>query len=106
MSDYDIEMKVGDTRVIQVTLLDSAGAAINLTGKSVKFRLREVGGSVVVNDAAATVVNAASGIASYEHTAAAAGSFRFEFRAVEDVGGKITTYPGNGNKTLLVHDRA
>lgn len=52
------------------TLTDSTGAAINLTGGTVQFRMRPLGSTTLKVDAAATIVTPASGSVSYAWQAA------------------------------------
>jgi hypothetical protein len=66
------------TPPITQTLLDSSGAAINLTGATVRFRMRPVGFATLTVDQPATIVNAAAGQVSYAWATpdvAAAGQF-------------------------------
>jgi hypothetical protein len=54
---------------ITETITDDAGVAVNLTGKTVKFKMRAVGATTAKVDAAAVVVSAAAGTVRYDWTA-------------------------------------
>ena len=73
-SSVKIRRVVGNREAIGATLLDNNGNALNLTGKSIKFRMvHETGsskGTVKVNNATATIDTAASGQVSYTPDAA------------------------------------
>ena len=61
-----LERVVGNREAIAAQLLDNDGAAVNLTGLAMKFRMVEIStGTVIVNDADATIVDAATGKVSY-----------------------------------------
>jgi hypothetical protein len=63
-------LRAGDRNPLQVALAEESGAAVNLAGCSVTFRMIKVAtGEVVVNDAAAVVDDAAAGIVSYAFAA-------------------------------------
>jgi hypothetical protein len=67
---------------IQVTLTDSAGAAVNLTGLTVKFHMRALNSTTAKVNAAATLVTPASGIVKYTWVTAdtdTAGSYWAEW---------------------------
>lgn len=61
-----MERVVGNREAIGATILDNNGTAINLTGKTVKFRMVNCKTEAVkVNDQTATLDTAASGKVSY-----------------------------------------
>ena len=67
---------------LQATLTDSAGAAVNLTGLTVRFHMRQVGSRTVKVNGAATLVTPASGVVKYTWAAVdtdTTGSYQGEF---------------------------
>ena len=88
------------------TLQDANGNAINLTGASVRFHMRSVGGGNPVVDAAATVVTAASGIVRYNWVAAdtdTVGTYQAEFE-VTYADASIETFPNDGYIVVQIID--
>ena len=101
----DFYLKRGDTREpLQVICQDANGNAIDLTGASAKFNMKNGSGSLVVNDSThCTIVTAASGIVKYQwQTAdtATAGDYTAEFQLTFG-DGRILTFPNTTN--LNVH---
>jgi len=99
-------MKQNDTQPrMLATLQDGDGTAINLTGASVRFHMRTLGGSTVV-DAAATIVTAASGLVRYDWVAAdtdTVGSYQAEFEVTySDT--TIETFPNSGYIRVEITD--
>lgn len=94
----DFYIKQNDTRpYLEATLQDSAGDAVNLTGASVRFHM----GSI---DAAATIVDAATGSVRYEWQAgdtSTTGFFNFELEATYADGG-VETWPNHGTWTIQI----
>lgn len=83
---------------LQATLKDADGTAIDLTGATVRFHMRQSGSTTAKVDAAATVVTAASGIVKYTWSAAdtdTEGRFEGEFE-VTYADGSIETVPNTG----------
>lgn len=67
----DFTIKENDTSpVLQRTLVDSAGTAVNLTGASVVFKMYDQVRATQVVSAAATLDDAANGVVSYTWQAA------------------------------------
>jgi hypothetical protein len=99
-------MKQNDTQPrMLATLQDGDGAAINLTGASVRFHMRTLGGSTVV-DAAATIVTAASGLVRYDWVAAdtdTVGSYQAEFE-VTYPDTTVETFPNSGYIRVEITD--
>lgn len=91
-------MKRGDTAPsLRATLRNPDGTAVDLTGATVRFLMRDrTSGTVRVGSAA--IVTAASGIVQYDWQSAdtaTAGTYDAEFEATFP-GGKIETFPNNG----------
>jgi hypothetical protein len=93
----NLSIKQGDDISRRLTITDSAGAAVDLTGASLAFHLRRLGGA---SDAlgAALVVNtpATAGIAtlalSAAQTAALLGDTVYQYEIeVTDASGKVST---------------
>ena len=103
----DFYIKQADTLPkIKATLKDSTGAAINLSGGSVAFRMRRKGttGAPVV-DAAGVITGAATGQVEYQWTAAntaTVGTYDAEW--VVTLGADKETVPNNGHITVQVVD--
>jgi hypothetical protein len=69
---------------ITATLTDSAGAAVNLTGGTVKLTMTEIGATTPkVDNAAVTVVSATAGTVSYSWAAADTNSTGLYFAEFE-----------------------
>lgn len=81
----------GDTgSVLQVTCTDSAGAAINLTGATVRLKWKTAANVLV--ERVMTIVTATSGICKYQFAAAELFSPSMVFEVeITDSAGKITT---------------
>jgi hypothetical protein len=88
---------------LQATLLDGNGQPINLTGATVTFTMVNAAGSVIVNDAAATVVNATAGVVAYAwgvSDTTNSGTFYGEFEVTS--GGLVERFPNDGNITIII----
>ena len=83
---------------LRATLLDSSGAAIDLTAASVQFRMRPRGGGALkVNAAASVVAPATSGVVEYAWGATdtdTEGNFEAEFAVT--LAGLVQTVPASG----------
>ena len=92
-------IKQNDTSpIMQATLQDADGNAVDLTGSSVRFHMRPLGGTTVTVDAAASIVTALSGIVRYVWDAADTaiiGSYQAEFE-VTYADASVETFPNNG----------
>ena len=91
----DISIKSGDTYTRVLTVTDSSGAAINITGASLTFALKQYMGSVVLTSSLA-LTTPASGIATLELSAAQTAALTAEriYRygvQVTDTQSKVTT---------------
>lgn len=95
----DFVIKQNDTRpIIQISMKTAAGAAVNLTGATVRFHM----GALI--DAAATVTDAANGVAEYEWQpgdTATAGTYSAEFE-VTYLDGGIETFPNSGDLSIRI----
>jgi hypothetical protein len=101
----DYTVKQSDTLpLLQATLYDATGLPINLTGATVKLKVRGVFDSVLKVNAACTIVNALLGTISYQWTAVdcdTAGEYYLEFEIVfNDL--KEVTCPNDGYLLLEV----
>lgn len=99
------KIKTDDTLpILEATLLDAAGAAVNLTGTTVTFIYSDPAGAVTSN--AATIVTPLTGEVSYTFTAAqtaAAGFGQGEF-SVDFGGGSVQTFPTEENIVVQIHE--
>jgi len=100
-------IKENDTSpALRAVLKDSDGVAVDLTGASVRFHMRNTSNNNVVVDKAATIVTAASGIVAYNWQAddiTVVGQFEIEFEVTFSDGG-IQTFPNQGYGTVVVAD--
>lgn len=100
-------VKQNDTSpAILATLQDANGTAIDVTGASVRFHMRSIGGTSTVVDAAATIVTAASGIVRYDWDAAdtaSIGSYQAEFE-VTYADASVETFPNDGYIRVEIKD--
>lgn len=81
----------------QVTLKDAAGNAVDVTGATVVFSMEDAFGTAKINEAAATIVTAASGVVSYSWSAGdtdTAGDFFGEFE-VTYADSTVETFPNS-----------
>ena len=89
---------------LAATLTDSAGAAYNLTGDTVKLSMRELGATInKIDNATVTVVSATAGTVSYAWTAAdtaTTGLYYLEFEVTSS--GSLERTFGNPD-FVLVH---
>lgn len=89
---------------ITAKLLDAAGAAVNLTGATVKFIMSRQGDSATKVNAAATIVDAATGTVRYVWTAADTdthGTFVGEWEVVFSDGSK-QSFPNSRHLEIRV----
>ena len=77
-------IKQNDTRpIITANLVDGNGAAVNLDGASVAFKMRKVGATAATVDSAATITDSSTGKVTYTWTASntsTVGSYEGEFQ--------------------------
>jgi uncharacterized protein YfaS (alpha-2-macroglobulin family) len=92
-------LKVGDSApVLQATLSDSDGNAVDLTGADVQFRLLEPRDGATKIDSPATIHDASNGIVRYQWASGdtdEAGRYRAEFE-VTYADGSVETFPNDG----------
>jgi len=92
-------IKQGDlSPAFQLTLKDSAGTAVNLTGSTVRLHLYTQDKATVVLDKSATLVDAVNGVVKYEWVDGDtddAGWFWVEFE-VTYADSTVETFPNSG----------
>lgn len=91
---------------IRATLQNGSGNAVDLIDATVNFHMRAIGGSTVLVDASATVVNAAGGLVQYDWDAADTadvGSYQAEFEVTYS-DGTIETFPSSGYIRVEITD--
>lgn len=94
------------TPAIRATLENGSGDAVDLASTTVRFHMRALGGTTVKVDAAATVINANTGIVQYDWDAAdtdTVGTFQGEFEVTYS-DGSIETFPNNGYIPIVITD--
>lgn len=89
---------VGNREAIGAALKDLSGAAVNVTGRTIVFRMVALSsGTVKVNNAAATLVDAADGEVSYTPSASdvdTAGDYAIYFLDTTETPNKRWPYDG------------
>jgi hypothetical protein len=96
-------IKRNDTLPSLQATLTRSGSAVNLTGLSVKFHMRDAYTGTVVINSPATIVDAVNGIVEYLWEPAdtvAAGLYEGEFE-VTIAPDKVMTFPNDGH--ILIH---
>jgi hypothetical protein len=92
---------------ISATLIDSAGAPVDLTGATVKFVMSlSPGGGTPTLNVAAIMVSAPAGAVKYDWAVgdtAASGSYVAEWEVTYS-NGKKQTFPGVGYNTISIAD--
>jgi uncharacterized protein YfaS (alpha-2-macroglobulin family) len=98
-------LKVGDTApVLQATLSDNSGTAVDLTGAEVQFRLLEPRGKTVKLSASATIHDAPNGVVRYSwgtDDTDEAGRYRAEFE-VTYADDSVETFPNDGYHDVVL----
>lgn len=98
-------IKQNDTSpALKVELKASDGTAINLTGATVHFHMRDIETQVVKVDSAATVTQATQGHVQYNWQTGDtnnAGVFEYEFQVTYS-DSTIETFPNNGYSKLKI----
>lgn len=105
MPTPDVTVKQGNTAPsISATLQDAVGAAVDLTGASVTFRMKPLAGGPVAVDHAAVIVGAALGTVRYDWQVGdtdTPGYYYGEFRVLWASGG-IQSFPSDDFVLVLV----
>ena len=100
-------IKENDTSpVLEVTLQDSDGDAVDVTGATVRFHMRAIGSTTAKVNAAATIVTAASGVVRYTWQTGdtdTIGEFEGEFQ-VTFGGGAVQSFPNDGWLRISILD--
>jgi len=100
-------IKQNDTApILAATLKDADEVAVNLTGSSVRFHMREVGSTTSKVDADAVLVDASGGQVKYTWAADdtdTIGSYQAEFE-VTFGDGSVETFPNNGYVLIEIID--
>ena len=106
----DFTLKRGNTSpAIQATLTDGDGAAVVLTGATVRFHMRADGGDPALAadvDAPAVIVAAAGGQVRYDWAPAdvdVAGWFRAEWEVTYG-DGAVETFPNDRDLIILIRE--
>lgn len=101
----DFTIKENDTSpIIQRTLTDASGTAVNLTGSSVVFKMYDQMRTTQVVSSAATLVDAANGVVRYTWLAAdtdVPGWYWVEFEVTYS-DSSIETFPNSGYISVLI----
>lgn len=99
-------LKQGDTSpYLRGTAYDSDDNVIDVTGASILFKMRRIGGSKVV-DATAAIVTASAGLVEYRWASGdtdVVGEYEGEFE-ITFASGKIETIPNKGYIPITIGD--
>lgn len=103
----NFRIKQGDTLPIFQVTLKAGGVAVDLTGATVTFEMRDEYGAIVVQAAATPDADQVTnkGVVAFTFTAAntaTAGKFLAEWK-VDFGGGAIQTFPTRGFDKVYVH---
>jgi len=100
-------IKQNDTSpALLATLQDADGNAVNVTGGSIRFHMRQIGSTTVVVDEAAVIVTPLEGVVRYNWQAAdtaTIGSYQAEFE-VTYADASIETFPNDGYIRVQIID--
>lgn len=91
---------------IRATLKNGSGNAVDLASTTVRFHMRALGGTTAKVDAAASVINANTGIVQYDWDAAdtdTVGSYQAEFEVTYS-DSTVETFPNNGYILIKITD--
>lgn len=104
MPDPDFFIKQGDTLPpIARTLEDAAGDPVNITGGTVVFKMKPIGGGTIVYGGTATITNGTIGAVSYDWQTAdteTSGLYLAEWDL--SLSGDTETFPNGGFDLILV----
>jgi len=92
-------------RSLRDFLTDEFGAPLNLAGHTVKFRMTNDAGSLIINDRDAVVVNAGTGEVRYDPSApdfATAGDYWGWWIVTRVADGKTDAHPAGRRLKILV----
>ena len=95
-------MKTNDTSpILELTLLDSSGTAINLTSATANIHVTDMNKTVLI-DAAVTLQDASNGVVRYTFDGTLeAGNYLFEIE-VTYADSSIETFPNVGYNELII----
>ena len=100
-------IKQNDTSpALQATLKDSDNNAVNLTGASVSFKMRLIGGTTLKTNHTATIFNASNGVVTFNWRSSdtdTAGDYQAEFQVTYS-DSSIETFPNNGYIRIEIID--
>ena len=107
MARVIFDMKQGDLKpALQVTLKDGDGVAVNVTGATVKFSMRnQATRALKINEGTVTLVTAASGIVRYDWVAGdtdTPGLYDAEFEVTYAGPAGPETFPNNDEHFFTV----
>lgn len=98
-------MKQNDTAPsVKTTLLDGDGDAVDITGATIRFHMKDVKDGTVKVDGSMVIKDPTNGVAWYIWSSGdtdTLGTYYVEFE-VTYPGGSIETFPNNKSLTLLV----
>lgn len=98
-------LKQNDTAPsIRATLKDGSGSAIDLTGASVRFHMKDLAGTVKIDTDATVISPATSGIVQYNWTGSdtdTAGTYYAEFEVTYS-DSTVESFPNDGNIGILI----
>lgn len=101
----DFTIKEGDTSPALRATLRAGGAAVSLQGASVRLHVAPAGGGDAVLNAAAGILDPATGgVVEYDWTSGpllSPGSYEAEFEVVY-ADGRVETFPNRANITIRV----
>ena len=97
--------KKNTSPILQATLKDALGSAINLNSATVRFRMRELGSTTLkVNQQAEIIDPAVNGVVRYAWQSSdvdSAGIFKAEFEVTYN-DGRVETFPNEDFVTVLI----
>lgn len=100
-------IKTNDTSPkLAVTLTNSSGNAINLTGCTARFHMKGYGAPSLKVGAAATITDATNGVVEYEWTGTDTDTAGTYYGEIEITYGdaSVETFPNNGYFTIIIKE--